>query len=180
MAHYIAEVISDAKRAGDPKTKRARETAAAELIERLWAHRASYENRINPLHDLKPILQVLKSLDPNEQLWITNYGGSSGTAFKHVYEALRSIVIMMLFEKADAVRKDKSITSEHQSAEEREIVSVLDQWLAEREREPLAKADTPKPKSKKAKPSEPEHSYGDIGPTSPMHEKDWIALSRSC
>ena len=75
MAHHIAELIADAESQTDPEAKRKKETEAAESISKLWQHRSNYDNRINPLHDLKPILQVLQTLDPNSNLWISNFGG---------------------------------------------------------------------------------------------------------
>lgn len=69
MSHHIAELIADAEREADPEDKRKKESQAAEAISKLWQHRSHYENRINPLHNLKLILQVLHTLDPNRNVW---------------------------------------------------------------------------------------------------------------
>ena len=65
MAHYVAECISD--------TRKARGKTAAEASERcqrailaLWAHRAELPNGIRPLAAIEPLLAVLQALDPDQ------------------------------------------------------------------------------------------------------------------
>ena len=74
MAHHLAELMADAEQSTDPEQRRTKEKEAAEAIIKLWQHRHSYDNRINPFQELKPILQVLRSLDPNRNVWIAHFG----------------------------------------------------------------------------------------------------------
>ena len=138
MAHHIAELIAAAEAQTEPEAKRKKETEAAEAISRLWRHRSQYENRINPLHDLKPILQVLRTLDPNRNVWITNFGGPDGKALAKVYDALRRLVILMIIRKSGDTQKSGMSTSAHQDADEKEITASINAWLDDKQKAHLA------------------------------------------
>jgi len=138
MAHHIAELISDAESQTDPEVKRNKETQAAESISKLWQHRSKYDNRINPLHDLKPILQVLQTLDPNRNVWITNFGGPDGKAFAQVYDALRRLVILMIIKKSGGTPKAGTSTIAHQDADEKAITASINAWLDDKQKARLA------------------------------------------
>jgi hypothetical protein len=148
MAHHIAELISDAEQEKNAEAKRAKETLAADAIARLWQHRSSYDNRINPLHELKPILQVLRALDRDRNVWITNFGGPDGNAFAQVYDALRRLVIHMIVRKSGQGRQTGSATSVHQNEDEKEIIATIDHWLTDTQRAVIETAAKTKNESK--------------------------------
>lgn len=154
MAHYIAELITDAESQTDPEAKREKETQAAGSISKLWQHRSKYDNRINPLHDLKPILQVLQTLDPNRNVLITNFGGPDGKAFAQVYDALRRLVILMIIKKSGNTPKARTSTSAHQDADEKEITASINAWLDDKQKAQLAQPNEMKPKGKARKPKD--------------------------
>lgn len=154
MAHHIAELISDAESQTDPEVKRKKETQAAESISKLWQHRSKYDNRINPLHDLKPILQVLQTLDPNRNVWITNFGGPDGKAFAQVYDVLRRLVILMIIKKSGNTAKARTSTSVHQDADEKEITASINAWLDDKQKARLAQPRETKKTGKARKPKD--------------------------
>lgn len=154
MVHHIAELIADAESQTDPEAKRKKEAEAAESISKLWQHRSNYDNRINPLHDLKPILQVLQTLDPNRNVWISNFGGPDGKAFAQVYDALRRLVILMIIKKSEGSRKAGTSTSAHQDAHEKEITASINGWLDEKQQAQLAQAREAKQTGKAKKPKD--------------------------
>jgi hypothetical protein len=63
IAHYIAEQIELAERAGATQRKSAQENCFNSIL-RLWEHRRSIPNGVLPLNDFDPILRALQSLDP--------------------------------------------------------------------------------------------------------------------
>lgn len=134
MAHHIAELITDAERTTEPEAKRKKEIQAAETISKVWQHRSAYENRINPLHEFKPILQVLRTLDPDRNVWITNFARSDGNAFAQVYDALRRLVILMVLRKSGDVCQAASATDAHQNEDEKEIIATINAWLSDKQR----------------------------------------------
>lgn len=152
MAHHIAELITDAESQTDPEAKRKKETQAAESISKLWQHRSKYDNRINPLHDLKPILQVLQTLDPNRNVWITNFGGPDGKAFAQVYDAVRRLVILMIIKKSGDTAKAGTSTSAHQDADEKEITATINAWLDDKQKARLAQPRETKQTGKAREP----------------------------
>lgn len=149
MAHHIAELITDAESATDPEAKRTKEAQAAEAISRLWQHRSAYDNRINPLHELQPILQILRTLNPNRNVWITNFGGPDGNAFAQVYDALRRLVILMVVRKTGQSRLVVSTTSAHQNNDEKEIIASINAWLSDTQRAAIEAASKTNNGSKK-------------------------------
>lgn len=154
MAHHIAELITDAESAPDPEAKRTKEAQAVEAISRLWQHRSAYDNRINPLHELQPVLQVLRTLDPNRNVWITNFSGPDGNAFAQVYDALRRLVILMVVRKSGLIISVVSTTTAHQNSDEKEIIATFNEWLSDTQRAAVESTSKTKNRSKK-KATEP-------------------------
>lgn len=69
MAHHIAELIADCDTAGPIASKAAKERCATAILE-LWSHRASLTGTSKPFHNLAPIIETLRALDPEaEQLF---------------------------------------------------------------------------------------------------------------
>jgi hypothetical protein len=64
MAHYVAELIEAAKRAPEDQQSNAK-TRCAEAILGLWAHRGALPPAIRPFEDLKPVIELLETLDPD-------------------------------------------------------------------------------------------------------------------
>ena len=63
MAHYIAELIQDAKKAS-AEEKPAKMQACCDAILNLWKHRHMLPDGKRPFEELEPILRTLESLDP--------------------------------------------------------------------------------------------------------------------
>lgn len=76
MAHHIAELLSAVENAPNATLKQERSKEAFEAINNLWAHRSKHEKRINPLFDLKPIVQVMGTLDPARNVYVLRNEGT--------------------------------------------------------------------------------------------------------
>lgn len=63
MAHYIAELIQDAEKAS-PEERPAKMRACFDAILTLWKHRHAFADGKRPFEELEPLIQTLKSLDP--------------------------------------------------------------------------------------------------------------------
>jgi hypothetical protein len=136
MAHHIAELIGDAEAVGDLKTRQQRQREARQTITKLWSHRSSFENRINPIADLRPVLQVIRTLSPDNNSWIPRYFASSEPARK-AYDVFRRLMIWSLIRKAlgmvdvpNAIKRAKR-TTKFQSKAERETIGALELWTGE-------------------------------------------------
>jgi hypothetical protein len=81
MAHHIAELIAECD-TGDAAGSRAAKERCASAILDLWAHRASLTGASKPFQELAPIIETLRSLDPEgEHLFyrrmMPNAGGAA-------------------------------------------------------------------------------------------------------
>lgn len=65
MAHYVAELIIAAKIAEPDKRADAEERCASAILE-LWAQRASFPRTARPFEDLKPVVETLRALNPDQ------------------------------------------------------------------------------------------------------------------
>lgn len=63
MAHYVAELIHAAKTAPQATRTDAEARCASAILE-LWDHRAALPNGTRPFESLEPLIETLKSLDP--------------------------------------------------------------------------------------------------------------------
>lgn len=65
MAHYIAELIRDAKKAS-PEERQAKMEACCDAILKLWNHRHTFSDGKRPFEELDPIIRTLESLNPED------------------------------------------------------------------------------------------------------------------
>lgn len=137
MAHHIAELIQNAEEAARGKDRLAGEAQAADAIIKLWKHRSSFENRINPLADLKPIIDVMRTLDPNNNVWVGYLPKAPGDSARRVYDGFRRLMICLLIgrimpvdDASKGVKRAKKSTR-FQGARERELVKGFETWMGE-------------------------------------------------
>jgi hypothetical protein len=97
MAHYIAELIEDAKIA-KVEERPAKLTKCADAILKLWERRHQLPNGKRPFEDLEPILRALESLDPANDT--PRYFRSQRMA---VDEAKQNVETMKWLELADSL-----------------------------------------------------------------------------
>jgi hypothetical protein len=131
LVHHIAELIRDAED-GAAADVSDRQAAAVAAILKFWEHRRSMD-RIDPLRELKPMLSVIRTLNPDENRW-GGYRGNGSTALWDLYSAVRQIIIFRLLDKAPATQVEQN---KFLSDEEAEIVGALNIWLAEHQKEKL-------------------------------------------
>jgi hypothetical protein len=150
MAHHVAELISAIEAAPNENASRKRRKDAFEAIARLWTHRSTYENRINPLFELKPILQVMGMLDPARNVYVLR-----NDTTRNVYDIFRRLMICLLFRNAESLSRARAAisrakaTSRFQTSEERALIANLDFWLEGALSRPSAKARRKSSKSNK-------------------------------
>jgi hypothetical protein len=136
MIHHIAELITLAEQETGER-KPGNRTAAIQAILAFWDHRHSVD-RIDPLRDLKPLLNVIKTLDPNENRWTRMGYRNQNVALQDVYSALRDIVVFSIIAQAKPAAEaaaDNALVSD----EEAQIVTALNLWLAEYQKEAVVK-----------------------------------------
>jgi hypothetical protein len=71
LAHHVAELISVAEKARQPKEKKAAEDHVVETILKLWQHRATLPGNANPLAPYRNILGILSQMAPAPDRWPT-------------------------------------------------------------------------------------------------------------
>jgi len=64
MAHYVAELIEAAKLTPKDLQSNARDRCAKAILD-LWAHRGALPAAVRPFEDLKPVIELLETLDPD-------------------------------------------------------------------------------------------------------------------
>jgi hypothetical protein len=130
MAHHVAELLVAIDAAPNGKLRKEREREAVQVITKLWLHRSTYENRINPLFDLKPVIQVIRTLAPSLNSWVRR---SDGT--RQVYDAFRRLMIGLLLRHVESIDhvapaiSSAKKTAQYQSRDEREILSGVGVWI---------------------------------------------------
>jgi hypothetical protein len=135
MAHYIAQLLEEAEAAADQTTRREIEAAAAEIVTKLWTHRGEFQNRINPLSDLRPIIDVLRSLDPDQSSWTLRYKLDSGSPIQGLYDTFQRLIISMIaLQKGGSRRAKQAVararaTTKFQDEKERKLLALLDGYL---------------------------------------------------
>ncbi len=104
---------------------------------KLWSHRSTYDNRLNPLFELKPIIQVLQTLDPDKNTWVTHFGDQARNPIRPVYDTFRRLILSLLFRELDAAGRmsarmgSAQSTAQFQEGSEKEIVAAVGMWLTE-------------------------------------------------
>src|SRR5215213_835568 len=131
MAHHVAELIVDAERQRDSPAGRAIRARVAEAILQLWTHRLSVESHLNPFGDLKSVAHTLRTLNRNENGWLSFNAG----AISQVYDAFRRLVLCIVFKRMETLEEARKavsraqLTKKFQTAEEKLIADTLDMWL---------------------------------------------------
>jgi len=151
LAHHVAELIARAE-AAEEATERASALAeAVDTILRIWQHRAAVDNRLNPLAELRPAVQVLQTLGRQHPPWHRLPGHKRGDAGWRAYQVLRRLTIclaLLELEDREAGRRTADRTrpiAEHLSSEEEEIIAGVALWAKVGEEAP-----SPKPKRRRA------------------------------
>jgi hypothetical protein len=130
MAHHVAELLGSVQ--GNKKNPDKDHNEKIEnTITRLWAKRSLFQNRINPLAELKPIIEVLHTLDPSKNGWILHDDG-----FRRTYDIFRRLMIFLVLWKSNLSEPKQKIdaaqrTTKFQSSEERQLISAFHLWFGE-------------------------------------------------
>lgn len=130
MAHHVAELLAAVDAAPNEKLRRERQNEAVQAILKLWTHRSTYENRVNPLSELKPIIRVIRTLDPGNNPWLIQNDGT-----RYVYDIFRRLMICLLLRHAVSIKQTSQAvssakkTSRFQSGDERELVAAINVWI---------------------------------------------------
>ena len=124
--------MANAEKAPSEAAKRTLEAQAAELIIKLWTHRGEFQNRVNPLDALAPVIRVIQTLDADNYSWIPRH--LSGEA-SSLYDVFRRLMIAAIYCQAETdgaagVALAKT-TSKFQSPQENAIVAGLGIWSEE-------------------------------------------------
>ena len=113
------------------------------------------ESHLNPFGDLKSVAHTLRTLNRNENGWLSFNAG----AISQVYDAFRRLVLCIVFKRMETLEEARKavsraqLTKKFQTAEEKLIADTLDMWLDDALRKRLSvptKKSKPPGKSKTA------------------------------
>jgi hypothetical protein len=130
MAHHVAELLGSVQ--GNKKNPDQGHIEKIEnTITRLWAKRSSFHNRVNPLAELKPVIEVLHTLDPGKNGWLLQDDG-----LRRTYDIFRRLVIFLILWKSNLSEPKRKVdaarrTTKFQSSEERQLISAFNLWFSE-------------------------------------------------
>ena len=123
MAHLIAERMQ-AVEVSTGAERQAAEGACAQEIMRLWQHRYSAPNGVNPLANLVPLARTMESLDPGEHRFryavrvfgLASDGEKQDTTSwlecaMHADRAARDVIRFALSQAAEEISEDEDFNS---------------------------------------------------------------------
>jgi hypothetical protein len=145
LAHHVAELIARAEATEEPNGRATGLAEAVDTILRIWQHRAAVANRLDPLIDLRPAIQVLRTLGQEVPPWPRFSGHKRSDASWRAYQALRRLTIclaLLELEGREAVRRTAGRTrsiADHLSDEEKEIIAGVELWAAVADEGPASK-----------------------------------------
>lgn len=136
LAHHVAELIARAETAEEDAKRTIALAEAVDTILRIWQHRGAIENRLNPLADLRPAIEVLRKLGRETPPWSHIPSQKRNDASWHAYRALRSLTIclaLLELEDREVARRTADRTqgiADYLSNDEKEIIAGIELWAA--------------------------------------------------
>lgn len=105
LLHAIAERISLADSATKPTEKKKLQSDAAELILRLWSHRAVVPNGVNPLARYDKVLKAFRSLLPGANPWESRDAKRNDRIAAKLYQSFTMLTFSLLLIGLDDVEE---------------------------------------------------------------------------
>ena len=103
--HAIAERLAACDAATNSAQKKKREGQAADLILRLWKHRAVAPMNIDPLAPYERVFQALRSLLPQANPWQFRERSANETVAAELYRCLSLLTVSMFLLSVEAIPK---------------------------------------------------------------------------
>ena len=114
--HAIAERLAACDAATNTAQKKKRKGEAADLILRLWEHRAVAPMDIDPLAPYERVFQALRSLLPQANPWQFRDGSANETVAAELYRCLSLLTVSMFLLSVEAIpKRSKSEKALHDS-----------------------------------------------------------------
>jgi hypothetical protein len=132
MVHHLAELMTTAEKAVSPEEQTKATEAAANLILKVWEHRANLPGNVNPMNSFSGVLRVLNHLNAGDNPW----AGRPGTPYQvlgaKIYKELKRITVgLLLIDALPAIRQvstRKQNIARFLSHDERAILLGLESW----------------------------------------------------
>jgi hypothetical protein len=132
MVHHLAELMTAAEKAVSPEEQTKATEAAANLILKVWEHRANLPGGVNPMNSFSGVLRVLNHLNARDNPWADRPGTPYQVLGAKIYRELKRITVgLLLVDTLPAIRQvsagKKNIT-QFLSHDERAILLGLGSW----------------------------------------------------
>jgi hypothetical protein len=160
--HAIAESLVACDAAANPAQKKKREIEAADLILRLWKHRAVVPMGIDPLAPYERVFEALRSLLPQANPWGLLESAANETVAAELYRCLSLLTIAMFLLSIEAIPKrsksEKALHDVFLPFNEKAILHLFEQ--VEEFVSPKLNSDTKQEVSKAPKMTQREAAHG--------------------
>ena len=128
MAHYLAEVLTEARDSTGPEKADA-EARAADLVLRIWSHRQGLPDRAAPLGAYRKAIKVLERMMPDANPWIRRASSGYEGLLAEMFDILGRATYAGLL--LTSVSEPRQVTPEEVNAldeEERRLLALLEAW----------------------------------------------------
>lgn len=129
LAHHLAEVMAEADQAVGA-AKAVAEARAVDLILKLWTHRRSLPEPVDPLGGYRNAIAILDRLVPEADPWRRSHRSDTyGDLLHEMFELLTRIVLSgILLTQASRTRAVTTVESEALEEDERLLQSKFERW----------------------------------------------------
>lgn len=126
LAHHVAELIVDAERGRDGKTRKEASDRAVDTILKIWQHRAIVPGNANPLAPYRNILQILSELNPASNYWAAHRGSHRLAALYRLFLRLyRTLLLRELPQTGKGSSKSRETVRKFLAPEEGQIMILI-------------------------------------------------------
>lgn len=131
LLHTIAERLAACGAATNSAQKKKHESEAADLILRLWKHRAVVPMDIDPLAPYERIFRAFRSLLPQANPWQFLEGSANETVAAELYRCLSLLTVSMFLLSVEAIPKrskcEKTLNDSFLPVSENSILLLFEQ-----------------------------------------------------
>lgn len=136
MAHHLAELMHDAKKAKTVAKRTKAKKQAVETIIKIWEHRKSLQREAYPLAEYKDLLKVIDRLrlDSNPYGFFGSNLDDLDIIASSLFDNLTRLILALLLIKFNSIIKSKKevdeVVIEALDDEEKRIILAINEWYS--------------------------------------------------
>jgi hypothetical protein len=130
LAHHVAELISDAEKAGTARVRKEAANQAVETILKIWSHRANLPGNADPLAPYRNLAQILEALNPRSGDWMRP---PKSPSLIGLYRRFPRLMLALLMRELPQTRRGgqaaRKLVHKFLDTEERRLLAVFEARL---------------------------------------------------